>query len=232
MFDNSMYTVQCTVCSKKKIQSTPVECFLVKKSQTSRLKKTVTLSQYSHLFASQRDSVTRFFRPSCSQKKLYLLINRLEQFVKRISDKVCTTRPSYQKKNFFTACRGLGVLLLYCTVLTVRSAAPQTTPWGGNGPRLENGQGGQAGALTTRPHTSSPYFKTWIMKRLVRNNAHPRFCLTIKSSKDDLLRQRSPYRASVVLDYADIFSCKYLGCIPVWSGYKRSTQCFVRSKIQ
>ena len=52
---------------------------------------------------------------------------------------------------FFKAYRGLWFLLLYCTVLTVRSAAPQTTLWGGNGPRLENGQGGQAGALTTRP---------------------------------------------------------------------------------
>ena len=51
----------------------------------------------------------------------------------------------------YTAHLGLGVLL-YLYSITVRSAAPQTTLWGGPGPRIEPGTGDlEARTLTNRP---------------------------------------------------------------------------------
>ena len=49
----------------------------------------------------------------------------------------------------------IGVLLYYLYSITVWSAAPQTTLWGGPGPRFEPGLGGpEAGTLPLDHHTS------------------------------------------------------------------------------
>ena len=65
------------------------------------------------------------------------------------------TSPVYEKENRFyfrfTAHIGLG-LILYLYSITVGSAAPQATLWGGLGPRFKLGTGDlEARTLTTRP---------------------------------------------------------------------------------
>ena len=53
---------------------------------------------------------------------------------------------------FFWQATEAWVLLHYIHSITVSSAAPQTTLWGGYGPRFEHGTGDlEAGTLTTRP---------------------------------------------------------------------------------
>ena len=53
---------------------------------------------------------------------------------------------------FFSAYRVLQFLIHYLYSITVRSAAPQTSLWGGPRPRFEPGKGDlEAGTLTARP---------------------------------------------------------------------------------
>ena len=68
-------------------------------------------------------------------------------------------------------CNILDEILYYLYSITVWSAAPQTTLWGGPEPRFEPGLGGpEAGTLPLDHHTSSKYY---VVKNILFFNILP-----------------------------------------------------------